>query len=90
MEPTMKIKLAIISLALTFAVCEAQEPIADWEIAGDQTCCEEEEATPRQCCHHNNDIFFSPHFYDKGYKERQMPAPDWPGFNDNFIEQMTR
>ncbi len=75
-----------------FSFCGAQESRPQWDCAGDRTHCDEEEgeATEGQYHHHNHDIFFSPHFYDKGYKEPQMPAPDWPGHNDTFMDQMTR
>lgn len=89
----MKINLGILALSLMFFSCDGQESRPDWDMAADQTLCEEGddgEATEVQCHHHNRDIFFSPHFYDKGYEEKQMPAPDWPGHNDTFMDKMTR
>jgi hypothetical protein len=82
----------VAAVSLTSTVCWAQENKHWWDQPGDLPYTEEEcegEATPEQHCHHNHDIFFSPHYYDKEYQPL-TPAPDWPGANNNFIEQMTR
>lgn len=88
----MKIKLAVLAFTFLCAVCDGQETRPEWDMDGDRSFCEEEEgeATEVQCHHHNRDIFFSPHFYDKGVEEKRMPAPDWPGHNDTFMDKMTR
>lgn len=91
----MKFKWGVLLIAgacLTSAVCNAQENRPHWDQAGDLPYTEDEcegEATAEQHCHHNHDIFFSPHYYDKEYKPL-TPPQDWPGANNNFIDQMTR
>ena len=72
--------------------CNAQEARPQWDCAGDHAYTVEDddgEATQEQHCHHNHDVFFSPHFYDHGYRE-PTPLPDWPGANNVLSDELSR
>ncbi len=86
--------LSLLAILFLFEQSWAEESKPQWDCAGDRAYCEVEEGEESSQSHrdrYEDDFFLAPRYYnyDNAYKE-PVPAPDWPGANNTFMEQLSR